>query len=121
MFSTIDKSNKNTQQVSWEHRLLKASGRPKTTPTPEYQELKFTLHRKLLDKINLDALASIDNQKMRSEVRQALLGLIDAEPTLLSSAEKEQICDEVLDEVFGLGPLEPLRSEEHTSELQSRE
>jgi len=85
MFSTLDKSNKNTQQASWEQRLLKASGRPKSTPTPEYQELKFTLHRKLVDKINLDALASIDNQKMRSEVRQALLGLIDGEPTLLSS------------------------------------
>jgi len=108
MFSTIDKSNKNTQQASWEQRLLKASGRPKTAPTPEYQELKFSLHRKLVDKINLDALASIDNQKMRSEVRQALLSLIDAEPTLLSSHEKQQICDEVLDEVFGLGPLEPL-------------
>jgi pilus assembly protein CpaF len=117
MFSTIDKSNKNAQQVSWEQRLLKASGRPKTTPTPEYQELKFTLHRKLVDKINLDALASIDNQKMRSEVRQALLGLIDGEPTLLSATEKQQICDEVLDEVFGLGPLEPLLKDPTISDI----
>lgn len=117
MFSTIDKGNKNTQQVSWEQRLLKAPGRLKTTPTPEYQELKFTLHRKLVDKINLDALASIDNQKMRSEVRQALLGLIDSEPTLLSSTEKQQICDEVLDEVFGLGPLEPLLKDPTISDI----
>ena len=117
MFSTLDKSNRNAQQASWEHRLLKASGRPKTTPTPEYQELKFTLHRKLVDKINLDALASIDNQKMRSEVRQALLGLIDGEPTLLSSTEKQQICDEVLDEVFGLGPLEPLLKDPTISDI----
>ena len=117
MFSTIDKGNKNTQQVSWEQRLLKATGRPKSTPTPEYQELKFTLHRKLVDKINLDALASIDNQKMRSEVRQALLGLIDNEPTLLSSTEKQQICDEVLDEVFGLGPLEPLLKDPTISDI----
>ena len=117
MFSTLDKSNKNAQQASWEQRLLKASGRPKTTPTPEYQELKFTLHRKLVDKINLDALASIDNQKMRSEVRQALLGLIDGEPTLLSSTEKQQICDEVLDEVFGLGPLEPLLKDPTISDI----
>jgi len=117
MFSTLDKSNKNAQQASWEQRLLKASGRPKSTPTPEYQELKFTLHRKLVDKINLDALASIDNQKMRSEVRQALLGLIDGEPTLLSSTEKQQICDEVLDEVFGLGPLEPLLKDPTISDI----
>jgi pilus assembly protein CpaF len=117
MFSTLDKSNKNAQQASWEQRLLKASGRPKSTPTPEYQELKFTLHRKLVDKINLDALASIDNQKMRSEVRQALLALIDGEPTLLSSTEKQQICDEVLDEVFGLGPLEPLLKDPTISDI----
>src|SRR5579862_2124432 len=117
MFSTLDKSNKNSQQASWEQRLLKASGRPKSTPTPEYQELKFTLHRKLVDKINLDALANIDNQKMRSEVRQALLGLIDGEPTLLSSTEKQQICDEVLDEVFGLGPLEPLLKDPTISDI----
>jgi len=117
MFSTIDKSNKNAQQASWEQRLLKASGRPKSTPTPEYQELKFTLHRKLVDKINLDALASIDNHKMRSEVRQALLALIDGEPTLLSATEKQQICDEVLDEVFGLGPLEPLLKDPTISDI----
>ena len=117
MFSTLDKSNKNAQQASWEQRLLKAPGRLKSTPTPEYQELKFTLHRKLVDKINLDALASIDNQKMRSEVRQALLALIDGEPTLLSSTEKQQICDEVLDEVFGLGPLEPLLKDPTISDI----
>ncbi len=118
MFSTIDKSTKNTQQqTTWEQRLLKNTGRAKAAPTPEYQELKFTLHRKLVDKINLDALASMDNQKMRGEVRQALLGLIDAEPTLLSSHEKQQICDEVLDEVFGLGPLEPLLKDPTISDI----
>jgi pilus assembly protein CpaF len=99
---------KSAQQLSWEQRLMKNSTQKKSGPKPEYQELKFTLHRKLLDKINLEALATIDNQRVRGEVRQALITLIDGEPTLLSSVEKQQICDEVLDEVFGLGPLEPL-------------
>src|SRR2546421_8534636 len=108
MYSSVENGNKNTQQVSWEQRLLKNAGRQKAALKPEYQELKFTLHRKLVDKINLEALATIDNQRVRSEVRQAVISLIDAEPTLLSSLEKQQISDEVLDEVFGLGPLEPL-------------
>lgn len=99
---------KSAQQLSWEQRLMKNSTQKRSGPKPEYQELKFTLHRKLLDKINLEALATIDNQRVRGEVRQALITLIDGEPTLLSSVEKQQICDEVLDEVFGLGPLEPL-------------
>ncbi len=105
------------QQMSWEQRLLKNAGKPKAMLKPEYQELKFTLHRKLLDKINLEALATIDNQRVRSEVRQALISLIDSEPTLLSSLEKQQISEEVLDEVFGLGPLETLLSDSTISDI----
>src|SRR6202047_5329706 len=117
MFTALDNGDKNTQQVSWEQRLLKNSGKQKASLKPEYQELKFTLHRKLVDKINLEALASIDNQRVRSEVRQAVISLIDAEPTLLSSLEKQQISDEVLDEVFGLGPLEPLLQDPTISDI----
>src|SRR5712672_14017 len=115
MFPNLE--TKSTTQISWEQRLLKNGGKSKSALKPEYQELKFTLHRKLVDKINLDALASIDNQRVRSEVRQALISLIDAEPTLLSSHEKQQICDEVLDEVFGLGPLEPLLTDPTISDI----
>ena len=50
---------------------------------PEVQELKFTLHRKLLDKINVEALAATDERRVRQEVQQALLTLIDGEPALL--------------------------------------
>ncbi len=116
MISSID-SKQGAQQLSWEQRLLKNSGQKKTGLNPEYQELKFTLHRKLLDKINLEALATIDNQRVRGEVRQALFSLIEGEPTLLSSNEKQQICDEVLDEVFGLGPLEPLLQDPTISDI----
>ena len=94
------------------------------TPAPapralrrEHQDLKFTLHRKLLDKINLDALASIETQKLRNEVRSALTALVDAEQTLLSAIERNQIVSEVLDEVFGLGPLEPLLHDPTVSDI----
>ncbi len=116
MTPTLD-PRQTPQQMSWEQRLLRNAGRPKTALKPEYQEFKFTLHRKLLDKINLEALASIDNQRVRGEVRQALISLIDSEPTLLSSIEKQQICNEVLDEVFGLGPLEPLLQDPTISDI----
>jgi len=115
MITPVDPGSK--QQLSWEQRLLKNAGRPRVQLKPEYQELKFTLHRKLLDKINLEALATIDNQRVRGEVRQALIALIDAEPTLLSALEKQQICDEVLDEVFGLGPLEAMLQDPTISDI----
>ncbi len=60
-----------TKELTWEERLRRGSGRTRLTLNPEYQELKFKLHRKLLDKINLEALASIENQKVRIEVRNA--------------------------------------------------
>ncbi|MCS7315245.1 MAG: CpaF family protein [Bryobacterales bacterium] len=103
--------------LSWDQRLLERANRPRGAMRPEYQELKFTLHRKLVDRINTEALAAIDNQRMRAEVRQALMALIEGESTLLSALEKQQICDEVLDEVFGLGPLEPLLEDPTVSDI----
>jgi pilus assembly protein CpaF len=114
---TTDLNQKPSPELTWDQRLLRNSSRNKTVLRPEYQELKFTLHRKLLDKINLEALATIDNQRVRSEVRQAVISLIDGEPTLLSSLERQQISEEVLDEVFGLGPLEPLLQDSTISDI----
>ncbi|HTP33439.1 MAG TPA: CpaF family protein [Candidatus Acidoferrales bacterium] len=84
---------------------------------PEYQALRFTLHHKLLDRINLDALAGIDNDQIRTEVRQAVLAMIEEEPTPLTAAEKQQISSQVLHEVFGLGPLEPLLEDPTISDI----
>src|SRR5579862_6044084 len=116
MFPNLE-TKSSTPQVSWEQRLLKNGGKSKGALKPEYQELKFTLHRKLVDKISLDTLTALDDQRARSGVRRELITLIDAEPTLLSSLEKQQICDEVLDEVFGLGPLEPLLQDPGISDI----
>ncbi len=82
-----------------------------------HQEIKFTLHRKLLDKINLDALQTVESDTLRSEVRGALTALIDEEQSLLSAVERNQIVGEVLDEVFGLGPLEPLLHDSTVSDI----
>ena len=106
----------STEELSWDQRLLRNSTR-KMELKPEYQELKFTLHRKLLDRINLEALASIDNDHIRSEVRQAVLTIVETEPTLLTATEKRQISEEVLHEVFGLGPLEPLLQDPSISDI----
>jgi pilus assembly protein CpaF len=96
---------------------MPTSPRQVASARPEHQELKFSLHRKLLDKINLEALASIDNERVRTEIRHALMGLLDAEPTLLSATEKSTLADEVLDEVFGLGPLEALLKDATVSDI----
>ena len=103
--------------VDWEQHA-QASARPAVAPlNAEYQELKFRLHHKLLDRINLDVLAGIDNDRIRAEVREAVLAIVADEPNLLTAAEKHQIAGEVLHEVFGLGPLEPLLADPTISDI----
>ena len=89
----------------------------KTTSSAEYLEMKFTLHRKLLDRIKLEALSTVANDRVRAEIRAALTRLIEEERMPLSIMEKERIADEVLDEVFGLGPLEPLLADPTVSDI----
>jgi len=102
-------------ETTWEDRLLRA---PTVTPfNPEHQELKFKLHHKLLDRINLEVLAGITDDRIRSEVREAVLSIIEDEPSLLTASEKHALSDEVLHEVFGLGPLEPLLRDPGISDI----
>src|SRR5450755_2435563 len=100
------------RETGWVNRLFTREG-----STPEHQELKFTLHRKLLDRINLEALSAIDDDRARAEVRQAVLAMVEQEPNLLTGAEKQRISHEVLHEVFGLGPLEPLLQDATISDI----
>ena len=86
-------------------------------PALGYQELKFTLHRKLLDRINLEALSTMAGERMRTEVRVAVARLVEEEKTPLSLVEKDRVIEEILNEVFGLGPLEPLLQDNTVSDI----
>jgi pilus assembly protein CpaF len=112
MATMPSQSNGNGQEAGWVTRL---ANRDHTGA--EYQELKFTIHRKLLDRINLEALSSLAGERARAEIRIAVAKLVDEERTPLSLAEKERVIEEVLDEVFGLGPLEPLLRDPTISDI----
>ncbi|HLK47439.1 MAG TPA: CpaF family protein [Bryobacteraceae bacterium] len=97
---------------------------PRMVPSPQkqvtlsdYQELKFTLHRKLLDRINLETLSLMAGERVRAEIRSAVARLVDEEKTPLTLVEKERIIEEILNEVFGLGPLEPLLQDPTISDI----
>ena len=100
------------RETGWVNRLFTKDG-----CTPEYQELKFTLHRKLLDRINLEALSSMAGERVRAEIRAAVAKLVEEERTPLSLVEKDRVIEEILDEVFGLGPLEPLLQDPTVSDI----
>jgi len=73
-----------------------------------YQDLKTTLHRELLNQIDLGKLMSLDDVRGRAQVQEVIQGLILKQDTPLSASERDRLAREVLHEVFGLGPLEPL-------------
>ena len=75
---------------------------------PQYIELKANVHRKLLNRLNLEALATADRARAESEIRTLLFDLVSEESMPLSLSERESILSDVIDEVFGLGPLEPI-------------
>jgi pilus assembly protein CpaF len=73
-----------------------------------YQELKSTVHRDLLNKVDVEKVATVRDERMRAQVFAVVQNLVASLTTPLSASEKERLAREVLDEVFGLGPLEPL-------------
>lgn len=107
--TTLPRSDRDT---AWETRLFRTEA-----IVPQYQDLKFALHRKLLDRIDLESLSTMPADRARTEVRAAIGALVDEEKAPLSLTEKERIISEVLDEVFGLGPLEPLLRDSTISDI----
>ncbi|MBI2222517.1 MAG: CpaF family protein [Acidobacteria bacterium] len=81
---------------------------PAPTHRPQYIELKANVHRKLLNRLNLEALATADRARAEGEIRSLLFELIAEENMPLSMGERDAILGDVLDEVFGFGPLEPI-------------
>ena len=73
-----------------------------------HQDLKTQLHRELLNKIDLEKLTSLQDVRARTQVQSVIYELIATSNIPLSGMERDRLCREVLHEVFGLGPLEPL-------------
>jgi pilus assembly protein CpaF len=86
-------------------------------PRQQYLDLRATVHRKLLNRLNLEALAVTERARAESEIRTLLSQLLSEEQTPLNISERETLFGEVLDDVFGLGPLEPLLRDPGISDI----
>ena len=85
----------------------------------DYQELKSRIHQELLNRLNLDRLAEVKREDGEPEIRALVSGMLDREyrDTPLSLSEREGLIVDVLNELFGLGPLEPLLSDPDISDI----
>lgn len=84
---------------------------------PDFGAVKAAIHRKLIQKLNLDRVTQMGREAVRSEVTQIVETLAAAENTPMTLQERERLSLEVLDEVFGLGPLEPLLRDHTISDI----
>ncbi len=83
----------------------------------DYQQVKADLHRKILDRLDLEKLGKATGDSARDEVLVVIRNAVNSEVVPLSFAERERLSREILDEIFGLGPLEPLLKDPTVSDI----
>jgi pilus assembly protein CpaF len=83
----------------------------------DYQQVKSDLHRKILDRLDLEKLGKTSSDSARDEVLVIIRNAVNSEVVPLSFAERERLSREILDEIFGLGPLEPLLKDPTVSDI----
>ncbi|HTS36256.1 MAG TPA: CpaF family protein [Candidatus Solibacter sp.] len=83
----------------------------------DYQQVKADLHRKILDRLDLEKLGKSSGDSARDEVLVVIRNAVNSEVVPLSFAERERLSREILDEIFGLGPLEQLLKDPTISDI----
>jgi pilus assembly protein CpaF len=82
-----------------------------------FERLKQRIHTKLVDKLDMGRVGELEGDVLRREIRLVVEHLCDTEDTLLNRSERDRLIDEVLDETFGLGPLEVLLKDPTISDI----
>ena len=83
----------------------------------QYLEVRGSVHRKLLTKLNLEKLATAERSRVEAEIKVLVSSLIAEAGVPLSVSERDAILGDVIDEVFGFGPLEPLLRDKTVSDI----
>jgi pilus assembly protein CpaF len=89
----------------------------KSTKAEEFEKLKRHLHSKLIDKLDMSRVGELEGDTLRREIRIVVEHLCDSENTLLNKSERDRLVEEVLDETFGLGPLELILKDPTVSDI----
>src|SRR6266850_1176085 len=80
-------------------------------------EIKSKIHTKLLSSLNPDQLRTLNKESVRAQIGGVVERLVGDEGIPMTMGEREKLIEEILDEVFGLGPLEPLLKDPTISDI----
>ena len=93
-----------------------ASGRQTRLATPML-DIRQRVHKRLLGRLDLSSLDSLDRAAARVEIGAVVHELLKQEEFPVNDVESEELVEQVLDEIFGLGPLETLLKDETVSDI----
>ena len=96
------------ERTEQERRLMTVGDAGAFAPNELHTDLKVELHQQLLGLINLSALEKMSRAQIEEEVGDIVLEELDKQRHALNHAERKQLVGDVLDELLGLGPIEPL-------------
>jgi len=85
--------------------------------SPPYQELKSTIHRRLIDRLDLSTVADLTPEQLSGIIKTVVENMIAQEGIPLSRPERDRLVVEIQNETMGLGPLEPLLSDIEISDI----
>lgn len=85
--------------------------------TDHVLSLKVMIHQQLLDRINLSVLDKMPREQIAKEVTAIIGELLESKGEVLNRAERNGLCNDVLDELLGLGPLEPLLQDDTINDI----
>jgi len=83
----------------------------------DYREMKAKIHSQILEEMDLESLNKLQEEVARTRVREAIRELLHRDRTPLTLNEREQMVNEIVDELFGLGPIEQLLADTAVSDI----
>jgi pilus assembly protein CpaF len=90
---------------------------PQSERQAYFQQMKVRIHQQLVTRLDLQNLRSLPPATVREEVRMLVRDLCQSEKGLISSADQDRLMDDVMDETFGLGPLETLLKDPNITDI----
>jgi pilus assembly protein CpaF len=96
---------------------LPSESTPETSAAHQFALLKGRIHRRLLERLNLANLEKLDRAQVVDAIRKVVHELLVVEKVPLNFEEREDLIRQILDEIFGLGPIEPLMKDPEVSDI----
>src|SRR6476469_4367592 len=118
-----DGNNRQRGTLPWERAepavksVAGGAGLTDTANAHALQQIKGRIHRRLLERLNLSNLDRLDRSQVAEAIRKVVHDLITQESVPLNFEERDLVVGQVLDEIFGLGPLEPLMQDSDISDI----